>query len=259
MALPFFGRCSYSQAKSVHYFFQKQPAGRRGVAGWLARVGAQKILHRLGGHPSAPDFDEHAHDAAHHFPEEMRASEVDVDAVGIFADFDAGELDHGALAFFAYVAERAKIVESFEALGGIAHGGEVERVAHPPHVFFGECVAPFGDLIDVAAAARVVAGVESGRGFFDPQDVDVVRQHVVEAHLDLVEREAGGRIHLEVGHLAARVHACVGAACALEVEASGLEDCGSGFQKFALHGAVVFLELPTRVARAVVFDGEFEF
>ncbi len=187
----------------------------------------------------------------------MGAGDVDVNPVGIFQNFYPIKVYERRLIGFFHITEGAEIVETLEPGSGFAHGLHVEAVAHPPHIFFTESIAPLRDLIDVTAAPGIVSSMETCINWLYPQDVDVVREFVVEAHEYLIHREFGGW-HFHVSHLASGVYTRIGTACPINFDLFGTKNFSRRRQEFALHRAVVFLQLPARVPRAVVFEGEFE-
>lgn len=120
-----------------------------------------------------------------------------------------------------------------------------------------------------------MAGMETRMGFFHGEDIDIMRQCVVEAHEQLlggeadrsgvgaapleaaVSRAGWSCAQCEVCDLAAGVDAGIGAAGAVKFEVAGAEHLFGCFEQFALYGAIVFLYLPAGIAAAVVFEGDF--
>ena len=94
-----------------------------------------------------------------------------------------------------------------------------QSVLEPPHEGLGERRPAPGDLIDVAARDRVMAGVKPRRRRLDAQHVDVGGQRVVDPAAKRLGRQL--RPDLEMRHLSERVHAGIGASRAVELEPIG--------------------------------------
>ena len=135
---------------------------------------------------------------------------------------------------------------------GLLHRFHIERVFHPPYVLFRQCRAPGRQVVDVAARLGVVPGMKPRIGLLHRQDVDVVRQLVVQAQEQGLQRQVGG-FDVQMRHLAQGVYPGIGAPGALQFKIIGLENIFADVHDGALHGAGIFLQLPAFVAGAFVF------
>ena len=152
--------------------------------------------------------------------------------------------------------ERLKIAHPDERPSGLAHPRDVNRILHPPDVRLRERRAASGDLIQVASGDRIVARVKAMRHLLGAKDVDVGGQLVVQAAPQRFGRQRRG--HVEVGDLARRVDARVGAAGAVELEVLPQGDGADGAIDLALHRPRILLDLPAAVPRPGVLDRQFE-
>ena len=136
------------------------------------------------------------------------------------------------------------------------HQFDVEVVANPPDKRFGKRGAATRDLIDVAARKGVVTRMEALGRPGQVDEVDVSWQFVVD-HAQQ-RRFVNPGIQLQVSDLANGVHARVGPPRAIQLECLRAGRGTDGPFDLAGHGPGVLLDLPPAVARAGVFDGEFE-
>src|SRR5204863_8491079 len=114
------------------------------------------------------------------------------------------------------LAEGGEVVAPFQRLGGELHRRDVEAVLDPPDERLGKRGAARGDLVEINARLRVVPGVEAIAGARGGQDVDVVRQQVVELAREL--QRIDGLVRAQMRYLRRRVHAGVGTPGAAHVD-----------------------------------------
>ena len=153
-------------------------------------------------------------------------------------------------------AEGGEIVLAYQALRGSVHGGDIKRARHPPGTAGIERqIGPaVDDAIEVMTLHRRRPGVEVVRNAFGCKDGNGMRAQM------RIERVAHGiRVpilgEIDMRHLAARVHAGIGASGALHQRALAGKGCHRG-GKHALHSRLRGLDLPAGKRRAVVFDGQ---
>ena len=112
------------------------------------------------------------------------------------------------------------------------------------------------DRVAVSFALGRVLGMKLQGDFFDLKDRDVFRKIGVEREADLRECPVG--FDLEIGDLAYRMHAAVGASGTMQANGS-IEDPLQNLFDLSLNGPLLFiLNLPAVEFGAIVFDGEFE-
>ncbi len=110
---------------------------RLGPGGDYDVVCFQKRFKVLSRQIPAPNLYQHSYHASHHFPKEMGSCNADNNTITNFNNLHAIKIYEGALPFFFGSTKRTEIVKSFEAGGCVAHGAQVERVAHPPNILRG--------------------------------------------------------------------------------------------------------------------------
>ena len=177
-----------------------------GVAGGVG----QHLVGPLGVIPPLADRDQQAHQGTHHrVAERIRANR----RLEVVAGAGRAELPErtSRRRAFAALAERREVVQAEQALAGGVHGIDVEA-ALPPYDG-GACqrVGPGRTVehpVGVAALQGGEAGVEAVRGDGQrPQD-DVVGQEPPQPALEVDRIDV---VEVDVSHLAARVHAGIGA------------------------------------------------
>src|SRR5215510_10399617 len=193
----------------------------------------------------------------------MRRLDSEQDQMLVGHDFGGFYADDRRLpvAFRVAFAESGEVMGAYDQFSRARHLGDVQPVLHPPDIFFAEGRAPRRDLIKVAPRNGVVARMKTIVGLFDLQDVDVRRQPVIYGVEDLLRtgnvfRPASARREFQMGDLRQRMNSGVGAPRAADLDLS-IEEIFSGLAQFAGDRARVRLLLPSAVARAVVFKGEF--
>ena len=227
----------------------------RGESRGQIRRPTREVARRRRRQVSVSDLDEHADEPAHHLPEKMRSDDAEEHEVAVRrdrrpartrtrVDFSSGSSSVNA----------RKSREPENAVAGRAHGAR-RRAASRTHQTNGlaKAVRRRRDLVEVASRDGAVARVKARGHALGGQDVDVVRQRVVDARDERGRRQLDAEI--DVRDLAERVHAGIGAAGAVRLERRAARRLSaSGAVELALHRARVLLDLPAAVAGAGVFE-----
>ena len=200
----------------------------------------------------APDPGEHAHQPAHHLPEEVRAHDAHEDQRALLGHLAPLE-EHARRALLGIeVGEGLEVVHAAEQRRRLGHPPHVQVVLDPPDERLREGGPAARDLVQVAARERAVAGVEPAADRLHREHVHVARQLVVELHAQDLRRHR--RQELDVRDLPQRVHPGIGPPRAVELERRGVDHRRDRAVELPLHGAGVLLHLPPAVARAGVFE-----
>src|SRR5262245_21229159 len=186
----------------------------------------------------------------------MRSFNPDENEVALVDDVDALNRHERRLFLDAVVGERPEVVAAQETGGSPAHFVEINLVPDPPDEVLGEGGAASGDLVQIAARLRVVAGVESVTGQFDVEYVDVARQRVVEAHPQHARRQR--RDDVEMRDLGERMDAGVGPAGAVDLKLFLTGHMANGLRELSLHRARILLDLPSAVTSPGILENDFE-
>lgn len=241
------------------HFIEVEALRRRGDSGARAVAGREHLVDDGLGEAPAADVDERSGDDADHVLEKRGAFDFEREergVAGVFADDgDAKQVPNGAGALAIGRAKTAKIVGSDELFRGALDRVEVELVVHVPGSISKQRVARWivADEVAVALSCARAAGVEARGDLARFHHRNLGRKLAVHPQAPTLHRNGG--VGLERGHLRERVHACVGASCA--VDADGLaRDLAGGALELFLHRASVALTLPAREVGAVVAHDE---
>ncbi len=118
-------------------------------------------------------FHQHAHDAAHHLPDEVRPGHAHQHQCAVLPQLDGPQLHLRGHLVGVAVGERPEVVHADEHACRFAHRPHVQLVLHPPDERLGERRAAPCHLVEVTARHRVVTRVEPVWHRLDPQHVDV--------------------------------------------------------------------------------------
>ena len=180
----------------------------------------------------------------------------DVDVVLQAADIEPIERLHRRLCLAFGVAERREVVRADQTLCGGVHGAAVEQLgdAQGPAPLEGQIGAAIDDAIKIMPLGGGEAGIEIVRHLLGRDDRDRLRPQM------RVHGIAHGvglpvLVEIDVGDLAERMHARIGAARSLHVDHLAAELRHRLLER-GLHGRSVVLDLPADERPAVIFDGE---
>ena len=235
---------------------ERQPVRRHHGDGRVARRRGQHLAGPLRGPSAFADRDQAADERAHHVvAERVGPDGPDEESAGFALPRERQEGADRRRALAA-LAERREVVPPEQQRRGLVDRVEIEGAAPRQHVPAGERVdglRPVGDPVGVAAPHRREAGVEPVGGGDHAAYPDICGEHSVDATTQLRDLDVTEvRLEVDVGDLAAGVHAGVGAARAGHRDGRQTEHGGQRGLELTLHGPQPVLSRPAVEAAAVV-------